>query len=196
MLKIFHKVNAFLPSLKNILGLPIAGIYLLFASLSFLFPIFFLLIAFSEGLSIWPFEISLTFYTIYIVASICMVRASLIWWKGFKKLVAELKNHNNYFAFGIIASLLEMMNKFILTALALPGFVTLFSCAVVFNDIDYYALFKEFGLDFLISKNYYPFLGVKFPIIAAFLLLLYASIFAIKFLSESFELLVSKTKDL
>lgn len=183
-----------LPSFKSVFGYPIAGIYILVAGLSLLFPIVIFSLALSEGIVNWPVEIVLAFTAIYLVSSFCMVWSSLIWWQGYKELILELKTSSRYIACTIFSSLSKMTNIWLVIAIALPGITTLLSCAIVFNDIDYFSLFKEFELDFLISRKYYPFLGVKLPIIAAFLIIMYVLIFITKVLSEAFNLLLEKQK--
>lgn len=194
MTNILNKFNAMLPSSKSVFGYPIAGIYVIIAGLSLLFPIVILSLALSEGIVNCPVEIVLAFTAIYLVSSICMVWSSLIWWQGYKELVSELKESSRYIASIIFSSLSKMTNKWLVIAIALPGIVTLLSCAIVFNDIDYLSLFKEFELDFLITKKYYPFFGVKLPIIAAFLIIMYVLIFITKVLSEISILILKNSK--
>ncbi len=196
MIHIFNKVNAMLPSSKSVFGYPVAGIYVLVSGLSALFPVVVLFLAFSEDILNWPIDITLAFIAIYIVFSISMVSSSAIWWQGYKKIISELKNSKSYFASKIFANISEMTNKSLKIAVALPGIVTLFSCAIVFNDSDFFSIFKEFELDFLVSNRYHPFFGVKLPIIAAFLLVIYVLTFITQVLSEAFNPLLEQQEEI
>lgn len=177
------------------LGIPIVFFCLCFVFVGLAFPFWAFFWAYDQNILHWPAPIFIAFLFIYLVCSFCMLYSSMIWWYGFKRITSDLKNPSRYKSISLICTLSDLVKKWLVVGITLPGLFTLLICAFVFSDFDFYELFRAFKLHFLVTKFCYPVFGVKGPIIVAFLILMYLFFFLFSFLSDFFNFLLYGTKN-